>query len=118
VAPDQPQWLGADATNTSLVSSDPSQMARWFLSANFSPRGSNSGHWKDDAFDSAFQELETATDPARIQALLRTAHERLVDSAPWLWIVHDLNPRAMSRRVTGFTSAQSWFQDLTTVDLR
>jgi hypothetical protein len=24
----------------------------------------------------------------------------------------------MSRRVTGFTSAQSWFQDLTTVDLR
>jgi ABC-type transport system substrate-binding protein len=42
VAPDQPQWLGADATNTSLVSSDPSQMARWFLSANFSPRGSNS----------------------------------------------------------------------------
>jgi hypothetical protein len=42
----------------------------------------------------------------------------LVDSAPWLWIVHDLNPRAMSRRVTGFTSAQSWFQDLTTVDLR
>ena len=118
VAPDQPQWLGADATNTSLVSSDPSQMARWFLSANFSPRGSNSGHWRDEAFDAAFQELETATDPARIQALLKTAHERLVDSAPWLWIVHDLNPRAMSRRVTGFTSAQSWFQDLTTVDLR
>ncbi|MBR0662727.1 4-phytase [Roseomonas hellenica] len=118
VAPDQPQWLGADATNISLVSSDPSQMARWFLSSNFAPRGSNSGHWRDQRFDEAFAELETATDPARIQALLRAAHERLVDDAPWLWIVHDLNPRAMSRRVRGFVSAQSWFQDLTTVEVQ
>ena len=53
-----------------------------------------------------------------VQALVRTAHERLVDGAPWLWIVHDLNPRAMSRRVRGFTPAQSWFQDLTTVEVQ
>ncbi len=118
VAPDQPAWLGADATNVSLVSSDPSQMARWFLSSNFSPRGSNSGHWGDPQFDAAMAELETATDPARVLALTRTAHERLVDGAPWLWIVHDLNPRAMSRRVRGFVSAQSWFQDLTRVELQ
>jgi ABC-type transport system substrate-binding protein len=117
-APDQPQWLGADAINTSLVSSDPSQMARWFLSSNASPRGSNAGHWRDARFDAAFAELETATDPARIQVLLRTAHERLVDDAPWLWIVHDLNPRAMTRRVRGFVSAQSWFQDLTRVEVQ
>ena len=118
VAPDQPQWLRADALNISLVSSDASQMARWFMSANFSPRGSNSGHWRDEQFDAAFAALETERDPARIAQLLRTAHERLVDNPPWLWIVHDLNPRAMSRRVTGFTSAQSWFQDLTTVNLQ
>ena len=69
-------------------------------------------------FDAAFAELERERDPAKIAQLLATAHARLVDNPPWLWIVHDLNPRAMSRRVTGFTSAQSWFQDLTTVDLR
>ena len=45
--PDAPQWLGADALNISLVSSDPSQMARWFLSSNATPVGSNAGHWKD-----------------------------------------------------------------------
>lgn len=118
VAPDQPQWLRADALNISLVSSDPSQMARWFLSANFSPRGSNAGHWRDEQFDAAFAQLEVERDPARQAALLRTAHERLVDNPPWLWIVHDLNPRAMSRRVTGFTPAQSWFQDLTRVDVQ
>jgi ABC-type transport system substrate-binding protein len=118
VAPDQPQWLRADAVNISLVSSDPSQMARWFMSANFSPRGSNSGHWRDEQFDAAFAALETERDPARIAALLRTAHERLVDNPPWLWIVHDLNPRAMSRRVQGFVQAQSWFQDLTPIAMR
>lgn len=117
-APDQPQWLGADAVNISLYSSDPSAFARWFLSSNFSPRGSNSGHWRDEAFDRAFAALETERNPERIAQLLRTAHERLVDNPPWLWIVHDLNPRAMTRRVRGFTSAQSWFQDLTPIELQ
>jgi len=32
--------------------------------------------------------------------------------------VHDLNPRAMSKRVQGFVSAQSWFLDLTTVSVK
>jgi len=117
-APDQPQWLGADAVNISLYSSDPSSFARWFLSANFSPRGSNTGHWRDEIFDQAFAELERERNPERIAQLLRQAHERLVDNPPWLWIVHDLNPRAMTRRVRGFTSAQSWFQDFTTVELQ
>ena len=41
-----------------------------------------------------------------------------MDNPPWFYIVHDLNPRAMSRRVRGFTlaqSAQSWFQNLLAV---
>ena len=45
-------------------------------------------------------------------------HERVVDNPPWLFIVHDLNPRAMSRRVTGFIPAQSWFTDLVPVNLQ
>jgi hypothetical protein len=48
---------------------------------------------------------------------LRTAHERLVDNPPWLYIIHDLNPRAMSKTVKGFISAQSWFLDLTLVSM-
>ncbi len=116
--PTQPQWLGADALNISLYSSDPSAMARWFLSANFSPRGSNSGHWRDERFDAAFAALETERDPAAVAQRLREAHERLVDNPPWLWIVHDLNPRAMSRRVRNFVSPQSWFIDLTRVDMQ
>jgi ABC-type transport system substrate-binding protein len=47
--------------------------------------------------------------------LLARIHERLVDLAPWVWIVHDVNPRAFSPRVKGYTPAQTWFTDLTTV---
>jgi ABC-type transport system substrate-binding protein len=116
--PGQPQWLGADALNISLHSSDPSAMGRWFFSPNFTPKGSNAGHWKDDAFDAAFAALETEQDPAKRAALTRTAQARLVDNPPWLWIVHDLNPRAMSKKVTGFVSPQSWFIDLAKVDMQ
>jgi hypothetical protein len=48
----------------------------------------------------------------------KSAHERLVDNPPWLFIVHDLNPRAMSRKIKGFVSAQSWFLDLTLVSMQ
>ena len=59
-----------------------------------------------------------ATDPKAISAAYRKAHERLVDNPPWLYIVHDLNPRAMSPKVKGFVSPQSWFVDLTLVSVQ
>ena len=115
--PTGPQSLGADAMNISLVSSDISQMARWFWSGNMAPNGSNWGHFQNDEFDTLLGEIQVSTDQAEIDAKIARLNEILVDEAPWLWIVHDLNPRAMSDKVTGFVSAQSWFQDFTTVDL-
>ena len=41
----------------------------------------------------------------------------MVDEAAWLFIVHDLNPRAMSKKVTGFIPVQSWFIDFTTISM-
>ncbi len=54
-------------------------------------------------------ELQNPTD------LLARIHEKIVDDAPWVWIVHDRNPRAFAAKVRGYTPAQSWFTDLTTV---
>ena len=87
-------------------------------SANFSPNGFNFEQWKDDEFDAALQTISEATDPATISAAYRKAHERIVDNPPWLFIVHDLNPRAMSPKIKGFVSPQSWFVDLTLVGLQ
>jgi peptide/nickel transport system substrate-binding protein len=112
--PDRSAFRGAMALNFSSPTSDAGVMARYFFSGNFS-QGFNFGHWKDDKFDAALAMLADATDAGTIDASYRTAHERLVDNPPWLYIIHDLNPRAMSKTVKGFISAQSWFLDLTLV---
>src|SRR5262249_28514520 len=118
LTPDSPGLRGAMALNFSSPASDAGIMARYFSSANFSPNGFNFEQWKDDRFDAALAALAAAADPTAAEAEYRAANERLVDNPPWLFIVHDLNPRAMNKRVQGFISAQSWFVDLTTVSMR
>jgi peptide/nickel transport system substrate-binding protein len=116
--PDAPALKGAMALNVSSPSSDVGIMARYFSSANFAPNGFNFEHWKDDKFDAALATLAESTDEKTIEEAFRAAHERLVDNPPWLYIVHDLNPRAMTKSVQGFVSPQSWFADLTMVSIR
>jgi len=53
--------------------------------------------------------------PKEQDAILARLHAYIVDQAMWLWVVHDLNPRAMSPKVKGFVQAQAWVQDLTPV---
>ena len=103
--PDSPSLQGTMGLNISSPSSDAGIMARYFAAANFSPNGFNFEQWKDDAFEDALKTIETSTDPKAIEAAYRKANERLVDNPPWLYIVHDLNPRAMSPKVKGFVLA-------------
>jgi ABC-type transport system substrate-binding protein len=117
LAPDSPSLKGSIALNVSSPSSDVGVMARYFLASSFSPQGFNWEHWKDDDFEKDMLELSEATDPKVISTAFQHAHERLVDNPPWLYIVHDLNPRAMSKRVKGFVPVQSWFVDLTRISL-
>ena len=42
-------------------------------------------------------------------------HEKVVDDAVLIWVVHDTNPHALSPKVKSYTQAQHWFQDLTTI---
>ncbi|MDB5564536.1 MAG: 4-phytase [Tardiphaga sp.] len=116
--PDAPALQGALALNISSPSSDVGIMARYFAASNFSPNGFNFEQWKDDEFEGALKAMAEATDPKVIATNTRKAHERLVDNPPWLYIVHDLNPRAMSGKVKGFVSPQSWFVDLTLVSMQ
>ena len=54
-------------------------------------------------------------DATKREVLLEKMHETMVQQAPFIWVVHDLNPRALSPKVKGFVQAQSWFQDLTPI---
>jgi peptide/nickel transport system substrate-binding protein len=116
--PDHASLQGAMVLNISSPSSDAGVMARYFAAANFSPNGFNFEQWKDDEFEDALKTISEATDPKAISAAYRKAHERIVDNPPWLFIVHDLNPRAMSSKVKGFVSPQSWFVDMTLVSVQ
>ena len=64
-------------------------------------------------FDEAFQ----TSDPSARGDLITRARALIVDDAPWLFVVDDLNPRALSPRVTGFVQAQSWYQDFTQLEV-
>jgi peptide/nickel transport system substrate-binding protein len=117
-APGSPQLMGSVGLNVSSPSSDAAVAARYFLQAFVPPNGFNWPQWNDPEFEAAFSRLERATSEAEFNAAYAAAHTRLVDNPPWLYIVHDLNPRAMSRRVRNFISPQSWFVDLVPLDLQ
>lgn len=116
--PDAAALQGSLALNISSPSTDPSVMARYFAAASAPPNGFNFPQWKDEAFEDALVRLAAATDPNVVAQQTAIAHERLVDNPPWLYVVHDLNPRAMSTKVKGFISPQSWFVDLTLVSMQ
>ena len=111
-----PQSRGVDAVNISLAhGTEFSRFTTFFLSSTFPPNGFNWANWKNPEFDALVDQIEKSSGPEEIATDIRRAHEVIVDDAAWLFIVHDLNPRAMTKHVKGFVSAQSWFQDFTRV---
>ncbi|MEJ0071653.1 MAG: ABC transporter substrate-binding protein [Pseudomonadota bacterium] len=92
--------------------------ARLFDSAYGPPRGGNWGKLKDDVLDGYLEKAFVTFDRAEQIELTRQAHARMVDQAYWLWVAHDLNPRAMTPKVQGFVQAQSWFQDLSPISMK
>jgi ABC-type transport system substrate-binding protein len=106
---------GDHAVNISLPFGDPTLAFRFFHSGAMPPNGSNWGNYSNPKVDKALDEAFLAFDPAERDKLIGEAHAELVNDAAWLYIVHDLNPRAMTKKVKGFVPAQSWFQDLTHV---
>jgi peptide/nickel transport system substrate-binding protein len=79
------------------------------------PGGYNWGGFSDAVADDLAAKAKVEFDRGKQDALLAQLHARIVDQAMWIWVVHDLNPRALGPKVTGYVEAQSWFQDLTPV---
>ncbi|MDB5412801.1 MAG: Tat (twin-arginine translocation) pathway signal sequence domain protein, partial [Rubritepida sp.] len=79
------------------------------------PRGNNWGNVEQPEFDAFSDRIRAEFDPAKQDAVVAEMHTRMVDEAVWLWVVHDMNPRAMTSKVKGFVQAQNWIQDLTSV---
>jgi peptide/nickel transport system substrate-binding protein len=81
----------------------------------WAPAGSNWGHYESPATEALADEIFNEFDEEKRLQLLTQLHELEGKEAVMIFVVHDLNPRAMSPKVQGFVQAQSWFQDLTPV---
>jgi ABC-type transport system substrate-binding protein len=102
------------AVNISFNFVEPfSAFVRFFHSTSLPPRSMNIMPFINPEADHLIEAAEGAFDPQVRDAALGKLHELVVEEAPWIFVVHDLNPRAMSSRVKGFVQPQSWFVDLT-----
>ena len=112
-----PAKPGVDGIAISLSSVDPSTMFRYYAIDSFSPTNYNWGHFASKAATALLKQAQASFDPAEQTKLLAKAHAIVIDEAAWLFMVHDLKPRAMSKKVKDFQPVQSWFVDLTTISM-
>ena len=107
-----------DGINVSRAVQDPiNGMTRFLQRVQWAPNGGNWGHYENKDVEAMITAAFNEFDNAKRDVLLQHVHEKMVDEAVMIWVVHDLNPRALSPKVKGFVQAQSWFQDLTPITI-
>jgi ABC-type transport system substrate-binding protein len=86
-------------------------------SKNAPPVGNNWGLYNDPTADALCEKAKVEFDIAKQYQALAELHQYVVDQAMWIWVVHDLNPRALSPKVKGFVPPQAWYVDLSSLDI-
>lgn len=110
---------GAQSTNSSYFSQDPfTALMRHIDSRLVAPKGTNWGYYSNPEADALIDQIRTTFDPAEQLDAIQSLHELYVDNALFLFVAHDVAPRAMAPEVQGFVQAQNWFQDLTPVTIQ
>jgi ABC-type transport system substrate-binding protein len=85
--------------------------------AYWSPAGANWGHFYSDDTEQTVQAILTEFDATKRLKLITKLHELESEHALMIYIVHDINPRALSPKVKGFVQSQNWFQDMTPIEV-
>jgi len=114
-----PSANGANATNVSFAAMDPFfAMVRFTSSATVPPTSNNWGYFVNKEFDDLIAAARTSFDDKARDAALARLHARIVEESPFVWIAHDVGPRAMSARVKGVVQPRSWFIDIAPMSLQ
>ncbi len=107
---------GGQAINVSYATQDPfSAFTRLLYSPLHAPDGVNWGWFSDPKADELLEKAKHSFDSEQRDRYLADVHTYEVDNALFVWVAHDVNPRALSPKVKGFVQARNWFQDLTPV---
>jgi len=111
-----PTTDGAQSTNSSYFSQDPfTALMRHLDSRLIAPKGTNWGYYKDAELNGLVDEIRNEFDTGAQLKAIQKLHEMYVNKALFLFVAHDVGPRALAPNVKGFVQAQNWFQDLTPV---
>ena len=109
---------GANATNVSFAAMDPFfGMVRFASTKTFPPVSNNWGYYGNPEIDAIIAEARTSFDDNARDAALAKLHARMVDDSPFVWIAHDVGPRAISPKVKDVVQPQSWFIDIATMSM-
>lgn len=87
-------------------------------SSQHTPVGPNRAMYKNPKFDQLLHEARLATDQAKRAALYRDAQKILMDDPPWIFIDHEVQTAAFSKRVQGFKLHPSFDLRVETISLK
>lgn len=87
-------------------------------SSQWTPLGPNRALYKNARFDELLHQARLVTDQARRAELYREAQRILMDDPPWIFIDHEVQIAAFSRRVQGFKLHPSFDLRVETIALR
>lgn len=113
-----PSANGANATNVTYAAMDPFfAMVRFLQSAMAPPVSNNWGFINNPKFDELVTKARTTFDATARDEALAELHAASVDDAAFLYVAHDVGPRALSPKIKGFVQPKSWFVDFSPVSM-
>jgi len=109
---------GANAINVTYAAMDPFFALVRFLQSSMAPPVSNNwGFINNPKFDELVTKARQTFDPAARDEALAELHAASVDDAAFLYVAHDVAPRAMSPKIKGFVQPKSWFVDFSSITM-
>lgn len=113
-----PSANGANAVNISFAAMDPFfAMVRFVSTKAFAPVSNNWGYYGNAQVDKLVADARTSFDEKSRDAALAKLHAHIVEDAPFVWVAHDVGPRAMSAKVKNVVQPKSWFIDIATMTM-
>jgi ABC-type transport system substrate-binding protein len=113
-----PSANGANAVNISFAAMDPFfAMVRFVSTKAFPPVSNNWGYYGSPEVDKLVTDARTSFNDKARDAALAKLHAHMVEDPPFIYIAHDVGPRAMSAKVKNVVQPRSWFIDIATMSM-
>ena len=113
-----PSANGTNAINVSFAAMDPFfAMVRFVSTKAYPPVSNNWGYYGNAEVDKLVADARNNFDDKARDIALSKLHAHIVEDAPFVWIAHDVGPRAISAKVRNVVQPRSWFIDIATMTM-